>query len=116
MTISIYGTSIDAQDAIAIAAFWAEALGRRVADGSTPERASLDVRDVTTDTPITFHRVAESKSAKNRVHLDLITGQFEQELERLTALGAEQVASFERWVTLRDPEGNEFDLIRGDSH
>jgi hypothetical protein len=26
---------------------------------------------------------------------------------------ATEVATFERWSTLADPEGNEFDLIRG---
>ena len=55
----------------------------------------------------------EPKTAKNRLHLDLITADFDAELARLLGLGATEVASFERWTTLADPEGNEFDLIRG---
>jgi hypothetical protein len=47
------------------------------------------------------------------VHLDLITTDFDSELARLRKLGATEVATFEHWTTLADPEGNEFDLIRG---
>ena len=72
-----------------------------------------------------FQRVPEGKTAKNRVHLDLsVAGPevqgaervklLEAEAERLVAEGARRVAVFdeygEQWITLLDPEGNEFDL------
>jgi hypothetical protein len=67
-----------------------------------------------------FQRVPESKTAKNRVHLDLNVGtqRIEEEIERLTALGAnvlrrgdESMGEFrEIWAVLEDPEGNEFCL------
>lgn len=113
MTISIYGTSFDAQDAAAAAQFWGAVLGRDVDEGATAERASLVLRPGTADAPILFHGVPERKTVKNRIHLDLITADFETELQRLLGLGARELAAFERWTTLLDPEGNEFDLIRG---
>lgn len=43
----------------------------------------------------------------------------EAEVERLVGQGATEVADRRRpdgsgWVTLADPEGNEFDVLRGD--
>jgi Glyoxalase-like domain len=113
MGISIYGTSFDAADASIIAAFWGEALGRPVKPGGTRESAALASREGTDEPPIMFHGVPEPKTVKNRVHLDLITADFDTELARLRKLGATEVATFEHWTTLADPEGNEFDLIRG---
>jgi hypothetical protein len=49
---------------------------------------------------------------KNRVHLDLRCDSFAAELERLTALGARVLAAYDSFVTLLDPEGNEFCLSR----
>jgi hypothetical protein len=111
MTISIYATSFDATNAAMLAAFWAAALGRDVNPEATPESASLAAADG--DHPILFHGVPESKTVKNRLHLDLITTDFDSELARLLSLGAAELASFPAWTTLADPEGNEFDLIRG---
>ena len=113
MGISIYGTSFDAADASIIAAFWGEALGRAVNPGATRESASLAPREGFDESPIMFHGVPEPKTVKNRVHLDLITTDFDTELARLRNLGATEVATFENWTTMADPEGNEFDLIRG---
>jgi predicted enzyme related to lactoylglutathione lyase len=113
MSISIYGTSFDAADAAAIAAFWGEALGRTVNPGATSESASLAASEGRDESAIMFHRVPEPKTVKNRLHLDLVTADFDAELARLLKLGATALATFERWTTLADPEGNEFDLIRG---
>jgi hypothetical protein len=113
MSISIYGTSFDAADAAAIATFWGEALGRAVNPGATRDSASLAARGGADEPPIMFHGVPEPKAVKNRLHLDLITADFDAELARLSKLGATEVATFEHWTTLADPEGNEFDLIRG---
>jgi len=72
-----------------------------------------------------FQRVPECKSAKNRVHLDIraapgLTGDdrmaaLESEALRLEALGAKRAYRVEPdgrmeagFITLRDPEGNEF--------
>jgi Glyoxalase-like domain len=72
---------------------------------------------------IYFQRVPEGKVAKNRVHLDLNVGRdaippqthqerVDAEVDRLVGLGASRVRHVEQhgeyWVTMLDPEGNEF--------
>ncbi len=59
-----------------------------------------------------FVLVPEGKVVKNRVHLDLSTGDHPAEVARLVALGASVVGEYEGWVQLSDPEGNEFCLLR----
>ena len=60
-----------------------------------------------------FVKVPERKTAKNRLHLDLMPSDRTQdeEITRLTQLGA-SIISDKRpefgWVILADPEGNEF--------
>jgi hypothetical protein len=60
-----------------------------------------------------FQWVPESKLVKNRVHLDLTCADMGAEVDRLTRLGALVLAQHEHWVTMADPEGNEFDVMRG---
>jgi hypothetical protein len=57
-----------------------------------------------------LQRVPESKTVKNRVHLDIATAQRAEELARLIGLGASVVERFESHVMLTDPDGNEFCL------
>ncbi|WP_129784835.1 VOC family protein [Promicromonospora panici] len=55
-----------------------------------------------------FNRVPEPKTVKNRVHLDVRAADREAEVARLIAAGASEVGRHENWVTMADPEGNEF--------
>ena len=58
----------------------------------------------------------KAKTVKNRVHLDLITTDFDGESARLVSLGATVVNTISgqaTWTTFADPEGNEFDLVSG---
>jgi hypothetical protein len=63
---------------------------------------------------ILFQLVPEQKTVKNRLHLDIRVGQdnVESESQRLIAAGATFLhrgsEGPNRWVTLADPEGNEF--------
>lgn len=61
-----------------------------------------------------FQRVPEAKVVKNRVHLDLRADDPAAEIERLVALGASVLAEppDAQFVVLRDPEGNEFCVMR----
>ena len=65
---------------------------------------------------ILFQAVPETKTVKNRVHLDLLVGpeDHDAEVDRLVALGATTVGVHDgdegRWTLLVDPEGNEFDV------
>lgn len=62
-----------------------------------------------------LQQVAEPKSAKNRMHIDLHVVDVQAEVERLVALGAAEVGRIRQfdmaWVTMRDPEGNEFCVV-----
>jgi len=64
-----------------------------------------------------FQLVPESKVVKNRLHLDVTAADVRAEVERLTGLGgrvlAEQRHEHRQWVTMADPEGNEFDVTPG---
>jgi catechol 2,3-dioxygenase-like lactoylglutathione lyase family enzyme len=118
MSNQFFGIAIDCVDAAAVATFWAEVLGREIAEHPTRENAAVLVDDAAVNGPrLAFHQVPEPKTVKNRVHLDLITTEFEAETGRLVGLGAQKVRDIEehgnRWTTFADVEGNEFDLIAG---
>jgi hypothetical protein len=114
-TSTLLGASFDAHDATELARFWATALRRELAAGANADDAVVLPDDVEATGPrLAFHRVPEGKTAKNRMHFDLITTDIEAESARLIGLGATKLNSYEgstHWVTLADPEGNEFDLI-----
>jgi hypothetical protein len=65
---------------------------------------------------IIFQQVPEPKTAKNRVHLDVWVGpaNVNEQADRLIARGATFLHKGSQgpheWVTLADPEGNEFCL------
>jgi predicted enzyme related to lactoylglutathione lyase len=117
MSNTIVGLSIDAGDAAALAGFWAEALGLQVATGADEGHAVVTIGPADVSVPrLVFHQVPEGKTVKNRLHLDLAATDWDAEIGRLTDLGATPIRDIEengtRWVTLADPEGNEFDLVR----
>ena len=65
---------------------------------------------------LTFAHVPEGKTVKNRLHIDVNTTDRSQdeEIARLIGLGATVVNDNRPefgWVTLADPEGNEFDVL-----
>jgi hypothetical protein len=63
---------------------------------------------------VLFQQAPEGKTVKNRVHLDLRPGEEDPAavVERLVAMGATELWRGSQgphsWVTLADPEGNEF--------
>lgn len=61
---------------------------------------------------LAFQQVEDPTPGKNRLHLDLGAPDLDAEVERLTGAGASVVAQREmgdfRWVTMADPDGNEF--------
>ncbi len=75
------------------------------------------VREKVNPPTLMFVRVPESKSVKNRLHIDVspIDRGRDEEVERLLALGARHVdigQGQQSWVVLADPEGNEFCVLR----
>jgi len=116
MSSNVFGVSFDAYDAQAVAGFWAAVLGRPVADGADSDNAAINADPVVPGSRIGFHRVREGKTVKNRMHFDLITTDFDAEIDRLTGLGATKLNEIKdggHWATLADIEGNEFDVIAG---
>jgi catechol 2,3-dioxygenase-like lactoylglutathione lyase family enzyme len=118
MSNSLFAIAIDCADASTLARFWADVLGRQVVEDSTSEHAVLLPGDGDTGGPrITFNKVPEPKTVKNRLHLDVVSDTFDAETERLLSLGAQRLRDVQRdksrWTTFADIEGNEFDLIAG---
>jgi predicted enzyme related to lactoylglutathione lyase len=118
MSISLLAISFDAHDASQLANFWADALHRTVNDGATEDFASIAADPDSQLGPILmFHKVPEGKIVKNRVHFDLQAADVGIEADRLMSLGAKQIRPLtendNRWISLVDPEGNEFDLVAG---
>jgi predicted enzyme related to lactoylglutathione lyase len=117
MGISFIGLSYDTAEPAKVADFWAQALGRKVAEGADEDFAAVAADDPATSGPfLMFHKVPEDKTVKNRLHLDIGTTDLATETERLLGLGATRLGDITedgriRWTTFADPEGNEFDLV-----
>jgi hypothetical protein len=119
MSNALFAVTFDCADAAKLAGFWAEVLERRVDDGATDGFAAIGMQDSPDHhrPAWIFVKVPEGKTAKNRMHCDLITADLRGEVKRLVSAGAtrqfEHEAGDARWVTLLDPEGNEFDVLAG---
>jgi catechol 2,3-dioxygenase-like lactoylglutathione lyase family enzyme len=113
MTSVIKAVTWDCEDAVRLASFWAAVLGSDVDEDSTPARAFVEASGWGGPN-MWFVRVPEPKSAKNRLHFDLRpVGTLEDEVRRLTDLGATVAERSEDHVVMRDPEGNEFCIEPG---
>lgn len=104
-----------------LALFWSEMLGNPLADDDKPGDPEALIEGPAGGPGLLFVRVEEGKTAKNRLHFDLRpTGRTRaEEVARALALGARQLADHTRpdgggWVTMADPEGNEFCIERGE--
>ena len=108
MASVIKNVSFDAHDALALATFWAAALGSDVDEDSTVAKAYVEAAGWGGPN-IWFTRVPEPKTAKNRVHFDLrAPGSMADEVLRLERLGATVVRRDAELTMMIDPEGNEF--------
>jgi hypothetical protein len=108
--VAVGWVCIDCTDPQRLAGWWQQLLGGTVSVD--------DDGDVCLDTdtiPILFLGVSESKTVKNRVHLDLRVTDFDGAVTKAKALGAtpaDDVYVGDRWQVFRDPDGNEFCIIR----
>ena len=123
MTAFISHTTIDAHNAYELSEWWKPMLGYVDIDGdpNEPGHEECMIRDPETGHRLLFIEVPDAKAGKNRLHLDLRprSASREEELDALLAHGATVVADRRDihgpgtgWVTLADPEGNEFCLLR----
>src|SRR5690606_1640165 len=104
-----------------LARFWSALLGKPMSDDDKPGDPEALIEDPAGGPGLLFVRVGEGKAVKNRVHFDLKpAGRTRaEEVARALSLGARQLADHTRpdgrgWVTMADPEGNEFCVERGD--
>jgi hypothetical protein len=120
VTSRISHTSFDALDAYAQSVFWSQVLDftEDPDDPNLPGHEECLIMSRDGSQLVLFITVPDGKQVKNRVHLDLrpTDGTREEEVARLVAIGATQLADFRRpdgsgWITLADPEGNEFCVL-----
>jgi hypothetical protein len=124
MTSRFSELAIDCHDTARIAKFWCDVLDYRITDqdGDLIEigdgsfsREALRANPIAP--VIVFAKVPESKTVKNRVHIDVspVDRTQEEEVERIEALGARRIDIGQgnvHWVVMADPEGNEFCVLR----
>ena len=109
--VGIAALAIDCHNPPELAGWWSRLPGGAVEvddDGDatlhTPGGLAIDVL-----------RVPEGKSVKNRLHLDLRSTDLAEATEQAVALGAtraDDIYDGGVWQVLRDPEGNEFCILR----
>jgi hypothetical protein len=123
MTAYVSHTTIDCRNAYELSEWWKPVLGYVDLEGdpNLPGHEECMIRDPETGHRLLFIEVPDEKVVKNRLHLDLAAreGTRDAEVDRLVAYGAEVVADHRGiggpgtgWVTLADPEGNEFCVVR----
>ncbi|AYF26147.1 glyoxalase [Micromonospora tulbaghiae] len=124
MTSYVSHTTVDCADAYALSRWWASVLDYREDpdDPNEPGHEEYMIYSPDGRHRLLFIEVPDAKQVKNRIHLDLrpVEGTRDEELARLTGLGATVVADRRSsdgtgWVVLADPEGNEFCILRSDA-
>ncbi|MFE2973165.1 VOC family protein [Streptomyces sp. NPDC059258] len=117
--------AIDCADPAGLARFWCAVLdyevqgveeGEDVVTIGSPAVPEGKDRPGPVSPVLTFARVPEGKTVKNRLHIDVNPTDREQgeEVERLLALGARRADVGQggaSWTVLTDPEGNEFCVL-----
>jgi Glyoxalase-like domain len=124
VSLSFAALTIDSTDPAALADFWGKALGRPVSPGAVAGDTAVDVTGPESGPRMIVHNPPEPRTAKNSIHPVLITDRYDEEIERLTSLGAKPLNEIKlpsealppgvaavRQTTFADPEGNEFDLV-----
>ena len=124
VSLSVAALTIDSADPAALADFWGKALGRPVSPGAVAGDTAVDATGPESGPRMILHNAPEPKMAKNSVQIVLVTDHYDEEIERLTGLGARPLNEIKlpavrsglitytvRQTTFADPEGNEFDLV-----
>ncbi|PYF98357.1 hypothetical protein SAMN05216184_1119 [Georgenia satyanarayanai] len=114
MTLSM--VTFDTTDADSLATWWAEQTGGEVVERN--DGWFVMVAGGSLPVLLAFQKIEDPTPGKNRIHLDLTAEDLDAEVDRLLGAGATLVArrgdeSF-RWVTLADPQGNQFCVAAAD--
>ncbi|MCO5999848.1 VOC family protein [Actinoallomurus rhizosphaericola] len=112
LPMPVAALTVDCADPPGLARWWQRLLGGEV---EIDDEGIACLRTVEGHV-IDFAYVPEKKSGeKNRLHLDLRSADLDAATEQVLALGAtraDDIYDGDRWRTLRDPEGNEFCILR----
>ncbi len=111
MDLTVSALVVDCADPAALAAFWQSVLGGTLVPYPDIEVVALRAPGVTFD----FARVTDEKVVKNRWHIDLATADHDQAVAHVLERGASlapDVYDGDEFTVLRDPEGNEFCVLR----
>ena len=119
ITMLLRHVTFDCADPHALATFWSAVTGWPVSAEDEPGDDEVLVEAPAPVPGLLFIRVPEAKTVKNRVHFDWMPTERtrDEEVARIVGLGATVHEDHRRpdglgWVTLRDPEGNEFCVER----
>lgn len=111
--------TVDCADPYALATFWSAVTGWPIAEEDGPGADEALVESPSEVPGLLFLRVPEDKTVKNRIHFDWMPTERsrDEEVRRILDLGAtlyedHRSADGLGWVTLLDPEGNEFCVER----
>lgn len=112
--------TIDCANAYELAQFWSAVTGWPLSDEDFPGDPEALIEAPDPVPSILFIQVPEEKTIKNRIHFDWMPTERtrNEEVDRVVGLGAtlyedHRVPDGRGWVTLLDPEGNEFCIERG---
>ncbi|MGW4207953.1 VOC family protein [Lentzea sp. NPDC004789] len=118
MTSIIHNITVDARDSYAIASWWGQVLDLPLHPDDNPGDPECLIQ-LPSGIRYLFINVPEGKEIKNRLHVDLQPTDVtrDEEVERLLGIGATIYDDQRRpdgtgWVTMHDPEGNEFCVER----
>lgn len=117
MSVTVEHVVFDTGNALRIAQFWSEILEREVDPGANEFFATVGRSgDAALQPVFMFLQVPEGRAGKNRLHVDLASADRAAEVQRAIAAGATHVGDFDEfgtvWTTLRDPDGNVFDIAQ----
>jgi predicted enzyme related to lactoylglutathione lyase len=128
MVARIRHITVDCKDAYALAQFWSALTGWPIDEENEPGDTQCLIAPMLPEPldagmpGMLFIQVPEPKTAKNRIHVDMVPTDRsrDEEVARLSALGASVIADHRTadglgWVVMTDPEGNEFCIERSDA-
>ena len=114
--------TFDSANPYELATFWSTVTGWPVSAEDEPGDSEVLVEAPAPVPGMLFIGVPDSKTVKNRVHIDWQPTERtrDEEVDRILALGAtihedHRTPDGRGWVTMLDPEGNEFCIERSTS-
>jgi catechol 2,3-dioxygenase-like lactoylglutathione lyase family enzyme len=103
--------AIDCGNPPTLAAWWQALLDGEVEVDSDGDATLFSAGGLRLD----FLKTPDSRQGKNRLHLDLVSADYNAAVQQALAHGAtraDDVYEGDRWQVFRDPEGNEFCILR----